>query len=202
MVVLFHALPTGIPGFFGDHRTETFVGRLVDNGNLGVSFFFFLSGYVLAHVYLRGGEVLDRRKFWVARFARIYPLFFVMLVLDTPVLLIPRIARYGMKMGILKTAVTFLANTAMLQAWSPLLLGINTSSWSLSTETLFYLSFPVIGVLLWRLRGRQILLVALLLYAVNFGIVYVVSSAGWRSGQSRPWRWLLSRNRPASSFAR
>jgi peptidoglycan/LPS O-acetylase OafA/YrhL len=61
--------------------------------------------------YLRPGAPLDKRKFWVARFARIYPLFFVTLVLDTPSLLLPRIAKYGIQMGILKTTVTFVANT-------------------------------------------------------------------------------------------
>src|SRR5882762_3313186 len=39
----------------------------------GVSFFFVLSGFILVYVYPRLDTWDARRKFWLARFARIWP---------------------------------------------------------------------------------------------------------------------------------
>jgi peptidoglycan/LPS O-acetylase OafA/YrhL len=84
---------------------------------VSASFFFFLSGYVLSFVYLHNVPILDKGNFFAARFARLYPLYFVVLVLDTPELLVPEIQQYGMKIGMTKTAGILAANVAMLQAW-------------------------------------------------------------------------------------
>jgi hypothetical protein len=126
LVVCFHAMPRVIPGFTPDR----FGGKVITIGNVAVSFFFLLSGYILAVVYLRGEAPLNRRKFWNARFARVYPLFLVTLVLDTPNLLLPRIAQNGLEAGVLKTGVNFVGCLAMLQAWIPILGGIDGPNWS------------------------------------------------------------------------
>jgi peptidoglycan/LPS O-acetylase OafA/YrhL len=131
---------------------------------VSVSFFFVLSGYVLAVVYLREGKQVDKRKFFVARFARIYPLFFVTLVLDTPPLLFDKIHRSGGAIGSVKTAAVFLGHIAMLQAWSVRFYGIDGPNWSLSAETFFYLCFPVLGFWLWKLRGAWVWVAAFCLY--------------------------------------
>lgn len=50
-------------------------------GFVGVSFFFVLSGFIIAYNYqekLQTGEV-SRRTFWVARIARVYPLHWLTL---------------------------------------------------------------------------------------------------------------------------
>ena len=86
------------------------------------------------------------------------------LVLDTPVLISERVATYGVKAAWLKTAVTFTGNLVMLQAWVGRLRGIDNPNWSLSAETFFYLSFPILGVALWKLRGARIWVTAALLY--------------------------------------
>ena len=67
---------------------------------VSVSFFFLLSGYVLSYVYLHDGQTVDKSKFFAARLARLYPLYFVMLILDTPKLLAGEVERHGMKLGL------------------------------------------------------------------------------------------------------
>src|SRR3984885_10228833 len=140
---------------------------------VSASFFFFLSGYVLSFVYLHNVQTLDKTNFFAARFARLYPLYFVVLVLDTPELLVPEIHRYGMKIGLTKTAGIFAANVVMLQVWKgSRLLRINLPSWSLCVEAFFYVCFPLLGVLLWKLRGARLWLTALALYAGGQALVW------------------------------
>ncbi len=170
-VVLYHSIGSFVPGF----KTRGLVGRFVDTGFVSVSFFFLLSGYILAMVYLRRGGPIQIGSFFRARFARVYPLFFLTLVLDTPNLFLSRLATYGMKSALLKSAVTFLANTVMLQAWVMPLRGIDNPNWSLAVETIFYLSFPILGVLLWKLDGVKLWVVAIGLYVGGQVVVLVAT---------------------------
>lgn len=47
----------------------------------GVSFFFVLSGFILTHAYPRLATSTNQVNFWVARFARIFPLHLITLCL-------------------------------------------------------------------------------------------------------------------------
>jgi len=160
---------------------DSFLGHFLFLGCVSVSFFFLLSGYILTRVYVREGSPI--RNFYIARFARIYPLYFLTLVADTPNLLLPRIASYGLKTALIKTTVTFLGNAFLLQAWVVTLRGINNPNWSLSVEAFFYLIFPAIGVALWKLRGAALWLAAAALY---FGGQLIVTFAARHIAGSTP----------------
>src|ERR1700759_4295099 len=141
--LLFHySVRTFFPGFSrrGAHRVpEGFLGVVLFAFPVAVSFFYLLSGYVLSLVYLRDGQALNKRRFFIARFARLYPLYFVMLVVATPELLMWEVQRHGMKTGMIKTVEIFVANVAMTQVWYPgRLLRINPPTWSLCGEVFFY----------------------------------------------------------------
>ena len=151
-------MPTG-------HLLADFVFRFLRSFTFSVSFFFLLSGYVLSLVYLRDGGEVRKAKFFAARFARLYPLYLAMIVLDSFSLLAAKIARYGLADGVAKTAWIFEAHLMMLQAWYPTrLLRIDPPSWALCAEVFFYVFFPVLGVRLWRLRGRNLGMTALTVY--------------------------------------
>jgi peptidoglycan/LPS O-acetylase OafA/YrhL len=136
------------------------VEKTVSLGYISVSFFFLLSGYVLPMVYLRDGGPVNKRNFYAARFARVYPLFLVTLMADAPYVLWSRAHQFGWSSAIPRTVATLAAHLLMLQAWLPGLRGIDQPNWSLSVETVFYLIFPFIGVLLWTLRGWRLWLTA------------------------------------------
>jgi peptidoglycan/LPS O-acetylase OafA/YrhL len=150
---------------------NSFLGHFLNLGCVSVSFFFLLSGYILSMVYLKAGRAVRVGSFYRARFARVYPLYFLTLVADTPNLLAPRIIKYGLKSALLKTTVTFLGNAFLIQAWFVVLRGINNPNWSLSVEAFFYLIFPAIGVVLWKLRGVKFWLAGAALYVVGQLIV-------------------------------
>jgi peptidoglycan/LPS O-acetylase OafA/YrhL len=138
-----------------------------------VSFFYLLSGYVLSLVHLRDGQALPKSQFFAARFARLYPLYFVMLVAATPELLAWEVQRHGMQTGMIKTVEIFAANAAMTQVWyTRRLLRINPPSWSLCGEIFFYMCFPLLGALLWKLRGARLWLTAVILYVGGQALVW------------------------------
>jgi len=118
----------------------------------------------LSTVYLQSEKPLDRRRFWIARFARIYPLFAVSLLLDLPHVFIFRLAKYGLEGALWKTTVTLAGNLVMLQAWILDLRFLNPPVWSLAVETIFYLPFPFIGWRLWKASPRAAVFGSFLLY--------------------------------------
>src|SRR5215471_9304519 len=76
-VILFHLK---VEGLFsgGPWWYQNFAGI----GYVGVNFFFVLSGFILVYTY--AGIDLDTRRFWRARFARIYPAYVLSLALTAP----------------------------------------------------------------------------------------------------------------------
>ena len=103
----------------------------------GVSFFFVLSGFILAFVYPKLDQQGDRGKFWLARFARVWPLHFATMLFY--VLLVPELVHFS--------AAKLFANLGLVQAWIPCqswFFSFNSVSWSISTEAFFYLTFPLL----------------------------------------------------------
>jgi peptidoglycan/LPS O-acetylase OafA/YrhL len=152
-------------GFVPGRPSQDFVSRGLLSYTTSATFFFLLSGYVLACAYLRKGAVVDKCKFFAARFARIYPLYFAMLVLGVYQLLVDEVRQHGTGSGLFKTAKIFVANALMLQAWdASRLLRINPPSWSLCAEVFFYVCFPVLGAWIWKLRGAGLAMTAFTFY--------------------------------------
>jgi peptidoglycan/LPS O-acetylase OafA/YrhL len=130
-------------------------------GYIGVPMFFVLSGFILSYNYAprEDREHLDKRGFWVARFARIYPVYAFGLVAALPFFL-----KDLAKVGRLDVAhVTLIGGTAttLTQAWSPATAcKWNCPGWTLSVEAFFYALFPFLLAPLLLLPVRKLLAVA------------------------------------------
>jgi peptidoglycan/LPS O-acetylase OafA/YrhL len=141
-VVLFHMRVTGIlPG--GPWWYQNFASI----GYIGVNLFFVLSGFILVYTY--AGTTVSPRRFWQARFARIYPAYALSLALSAPFFFfavrhldIPFLAWTKQHL-----AAACVLTLTLLQSWFPqAALTWNAVCWSLSVEAFFYLMFPI---LLW-----------------------------------------------------
>lgn len=120
-------------------------------GYLGVSLFFVLSGFILTYVYTRQAAPIDHRRFWQARFARVYPVYVLGLIVAVPFYL------WFIHVGVFSPAALILA-PVLLQAWVPTAAQAwNSPGWSLSVEVLFYLLFPFLGVAIAKLRSNFLL---------------------------------------------
>jgi len=138
---------------------------LINNSYVFVGFFFLLSGYILAYNYADRAKPLVKRQFWLARFARLYPVYLLSLVLSFAMLQAEWHARSHGEFwaGVVLTPL-------LLQGWSPALATFwNTVAWTLSAEVLLYAAFPWLVRLPWpKTPGR---LIALLLGVWALGLV-------------------------------
>ena len=109
---------------------EILLAPVVNAGYVSVSYFILLSGFVLAYNYAeraRAGQ-LDRKRFWKARFTRIYPIYFLSLVLAWRMLPV----EYGAH-----THAMFWTGIALtpflVQGWVPAIATfMNTPAWTMS----------------------------------------------------------------------
>ena len=141
------------------HYTLTnpiFPNLIANFGYEAVTFFFVLSGFILAYVHgiPNAGMNVTTKDFLVARFARIWPVYGFALAM---VLLLFFIA------GILKPDLAMPAAlvVSMVQSWiPPYALALNPPAWSLSNEVSFYILFPVIWSLTRRLTAASFLILS------------------------------------------
>jgi len=136
LVLLFHA--THDAGMVGGPVGDALAQALDHAGNLGVAFFFVLSGFVLTYS-ARPGDTA--RGFWRRRLTKIFPNHLVTFALALVGLVLT-----GQAVGV-GTAV---ANALLAHTWLPDILAcvsVNSVSWSLTCELFFYLAFP------WLLRA-------------------------------------------------
>jgi len=125
--------------------------RGIVGGQYGVTFFFILSGFILTYRYQAwfAGGVSGSRYGWFQRFrlARIYPVYLLGLLLDTPWHLVER-AQAGQLASVGATWwAAWLINLVGLQAWVPAVpfaMFWNTPAWSVAAEFFFYASFPFV----------------------------------------------------------
>jgi len=156
-------------GFALRHNFSTPLYRLLDNGWTSVTLFFLLSGFILSYTYegqIQGGQ--NRRHFWQARFARIYPVYFLSLVA-----MIPFAFSSGYPNAV-HSAWQGLSVVAMVQAWNPFLPANaqiwNSPAWTLSVEAVFYLVFPFAVPALEKASSRVLRIAAVsLLLLIVFG---------------------------------
>jgi peptidoglycan/LPS O-acetylase OafA/YrhL len=140
----------------------SFGGKLLQAGFTAVSLFFVLSGFILAYNYLgeRGGFVGTAWDFCRARFARLYPIYLLSLVVDLP-LFIRAILLAEPAATTSEVARIAVATLTMTQAWLPTgRPSWNIVAWTLSVEAFFYAVFPLIGPWLSRQGSRRLLALA------------------------------------------
>lgn len=143
-------------GILPDHKISAVVGEM---GHSGVSGFFILSGFILAHVYR--GRRWSTREFAVNRIARIYPLYLLALLFALP------IDWYSPMMSSEGKLPALGLSTILCQSWFPFANGrFNPPGWTLSVEALFYTFFPCL-FLLWKLNIRIFVLLCMITTAIT-----------------------------------
>ncbi|HON18970.1 MAG TPA: acyltransferase [Salinivirgaceae bacterium] len=147
-VFFFHSFYTKIDSI-KDTWTYQFLTRtLFVNGNLGVNFFFVLSGFLITYLLIEEKKLngnISLKNFWIRRILRIWPLFYFCVFFGFVIFPIAK-TLFGETPS--ESAdpiyyVTFINNFDMLKKGLPdaSILGV---LWSVAIEEQFYLLWPVV----------------------------------------------------------
>lgn len=171
--------------------------RGIVGGQYGVTFFFILSGFILTYRYRDwfAGGVSDAAfwRFQRLRVARIYPVYLLGLLLDTPWHLIERLQAGQLAANGQTYWASWLINLVGLQAWVPSVpfaMFWNTPAWSVAAEFFFYATFPIVCAWLsGRMRSTAslaVLFAAVLLGGVALygGVIYLLNYVLRVSGET------------------
>jgi peptidoglycan/LPS O-acetylase OafA/YrhL len=151
-IMFFHFTPPHMGPFY----------PLINNSFVFVGFFILLSGFILAYNYA-DRPTLNKREFWKARFARLYPIYLLSLVLFFGMLGAEWHAHSHVEFfaGVILTPL-------LLQGWSPALATFwNTVAWTLSAEALLYFIFPWLLQLPWPKSPGKLIALLLAIWAVG-----------------------------------
>jgi peptidoglycan/LPS O-acetylase OafA/YrhL len=156
------------------HGSGEVISSFIGSGYSGVTLFFVLSGFVLSVNYfdefLRP-TLAGTWNFFVARFARIYPLYIVCLAY---------VVIHGHALG--APIDGWWRNALAIQAWSPNLsqaFSFDAPAWSLSVEFFLYACFPLLVPAIARLRRpRAILLWGAAVTVALFALAAIFVASG------------------------
>ncbi|WP_409158369.1 acyltransferase family protein [Pectobacterium sp. B2J-2] len=192
-----------------------FLNELTSMGFFATSTFFVLSGFLLAHVYIKDGRLREpARQFWAKRFFNLYPIHIIALLASIAVVTLmqwlavppegqvasarfviydtndpaadPESLRHYMTNA--QLAFNGLLQVLMLQAWNPYFLTFNAPLWSLSTLFFFYLTFPLLAPRLLNSRHPWLWMgIVCLLYLLP--PIWVI----WQQQFGMPYTGLLQR---------
>jgi peptidoglycan/LPS O-acetylase OafA/YrhL len=161
-IVIFHyGMDTGL-------FNNSFIAFIFQQGNIGVSYFFILSGFVMVIAYHNKLEI-NFIGYLKNRFARIYPVYLLALI----VVLFLKIFS-----GNIDFLDLFL-NIFMIQAWIPgKALSFNYTGWSLSVEFLFYFMFPFLYNKIYRKTSYRNLVLPVVLFWLLSQVVFNMLDIG------------------------
>ena len=140
---------------------NTYVDFLVKQANVCVSYFFILSGFVMIIAY-RNKSQINTFEYLKNRFARIYPVYLLGIILLFVSFVLSKRANY----------TDLFLNLFMIQSWIPgKALTLNVPGWSLSVEFLFYLLFPFLFNAVYKKFNNRTITIAIVAFWIISQIV-------------------------------
>jgi len=151
----------------------------MNEGYLGVSFFFILSGFILSYKYKKPflNKAITFRKFILSRIFRIYPLHLLTFIFAFYL-------SYYNNLDSVAFWVKSFSNLFLFQSFIPLkeyFFSFNDVSWSISNELFFYMMFPLLLMLFSKFRKYVLFILVIPLVIiitrestdVNYWIYYI-----------------------------
>lgn len=174
-VFFFHSFHTDLPSI-KENSTYQFIKKdIFGNGNLGVNFFFVLSGFLITYLIIqeiKKTNKLDIISFWKRRILRIWPLFYFCVFFGF--VLFP-IIKSAFGQTSTETAnwpmyIGFLNNFDLINNGLPdaSILGV---LWSVAIEEQFYFLWPILLAII-PLRHYWTVLIGIILSSIVFRLLH------------------------------
>ena len=153
---------------------SSFISFLFEQANIGVSYFFLLSGFVMIIAYGRKASI-KTSNYLKNRFARIYPVYLFAIILE---------CSYQLLASTSFDTSGLLLNGLFLQAWIPgKALSFNSPGWSLSVEFFFYAIFPLIFNFVYsKINYKKIIIPFLLIWIISQVFFHIAISSDFYNG--------------------
>jgi peptidoglycan/LPS O-acetylase OafA/YrhL len=152
--------------------------NILDQGAIGMSVFFVLSGFLLAYRYVGSDSTI--KDYLINRFARIYPIYVLAALTTLPWMGI-KFGADGAWLELGKFLFLLVSNLFLVQAWFPQLFAYwnDSGSWSIAVEAFCYAVLPFVLPGMSRLSLKQLGAVALSLWLLSVmpGVSIVLFSA-------------------------
>lgn len=155
LIVIFHF---GLERFPFVHMQPFF-----SKGNMGVSYFYVLSGFIMCMVYKQ--QTISYGGYMKRRMARIAPVYYLAILIS----ILPTIFdHYDRHLPYAKDFwKNVLLSVGFLQSFIPgHAMGVNAPGWSLSVEMFFYLLFPLL-LLLYRKNEKRFVWMVLAVFIIS-----------------------------------
>lgn len=145
-----------IPG-----RTEKILRFLFQNGEVGVNFFFVLSGFLITYLLIKEKQIsgsIHVINFYIRRILRIWPLFYLVVIFGIIVYPQLKIITGGEQFHIVHpwTYFVFANNFDFMHHGAPAMVSI---LWSVAIEEQFYLCWPLILALVPLRKFKYVFLI-------------------------------------------
>lgn len=186
LVLLSHSsLLAGFPEEWKERMAQVF------DGNLGVRFFFLISGFLITWLMIKERQMrgaVDLKLFYYRRALRILPVCFLYLLV---IFLLSVATPFRQSSSVWLSNLTFTTNFMLDRNWN----GVSWPSihlWSLAIEEQFYLIWPVLFGMVRGVGARR--------FWIALVVVSLVIAPAWRfisifELYNRAWAWVFS---PAS----
>ncbi|AZA91981.1 O-acetyltransferase OatA [Chryseobacterium nakagawai] len=147
-----------------------YISNIFLKANVGVSYFFILSGFIMIVAYHKK-DTIEYFEYYKNRFARIYPLY----VLGLLLYLVTRYSDFSIYKGFL-----YLFG---LQSWIPgEAMILNFPGWSISVEFLFYLLFPLLYNYFYSKGNKSIWVVTIIIWIITQVFCSLYSASSYYEG--------------------
>jgi peptidoglycan/LPS O-acetylase OafA/YrhL len=137
-------------------------------GRYGVDMFWAISGFVFAHVYLDQIKKTSSKEFFINRFARLYPLHLLTLIIVVGLQFISLKTNANIEIYKANDLYHFLLNLFYIHGWGIAKdFSFNGPTWSVSVELIVYGIFFISIIFLNKFRIKSVIIIYIFLLLVD-----------------------------------